>query len=97
MRELVIKKSAFESIELLVDYLIEVVKMPNTARGYALKMIAFAESLSENPFAHAICRQYRLSKKNLRCAVFDKKWIFVYSVNETHVIIKDIIWGAKLS
>lgn len=80
----------------IADYIEHEIKMPETAYRYAEKLISFGQTLIDFPLKYPICKNEKLSKRNLRCAVFDKKWIFAYKVTENYVIIKDIIWGGSL-
>ena len=73
----------------IADYIEHEIKMPE-------KLISFGQTLIDFPLKYPICKNEKLSKRNLRCAVFDKKWIFAYKVTENYVIIKDIIWDGSL-
>ncbi len=37
-----------------------------------------------------------LAKKGLRCATFDKKWVFAYKIGAKSIIIHHIIWSGLL-
>ena len=81
------------SIISLADYISDEIKMPLTASRYADKMGAFGLLLGVNPFAWPVCSSSLYKSKNYHCAVFDKKWVFVYSITNNRVIIQDVIHG----
>lgn len=94
--KLLIRRSAFISIENITDYIATEIKMPLTAQRYADKMITFGFSLGKYYNAYPLCRNKKLATQNLRCATFDKKWIFAYAVKKDSVVIHKIIWGGRL-
>ena len=96
MRELLVKYRANNKVEEIADFIVTTYKMPLTAINYAQRIIDFMLDLQKNPFAYAICRNYILSKNNLRCATFEKRWIVVYKVTEKHIIVEDIILGSTI-
>lgn len=94
--KVLIRKSAFSSIEKIADYIATEIKMPLTAQRYADKLIEFGFSLGKYYHAYPICRTEKLASQNLRCATFDKKWVFAYEVKADSVVIHKILWGGGL-
>lgn len=84
---------ASHSILSLADYISDEIKMPITASRYADKIKDFGLSIGTNPNAWPICNSKKYSVLNYRCAIFDKKWVFVYSITTKHVIIRDVVNG----
>ena len=97
MSEVLFGPLARKSIKELAEYLSEEIKMPETARNYANKMIDFGIALAKKPSAHAICRNRAWAKRKLRCATFDKKWVFAYRQNKTNLVIYHIKHGKLIS
>jgi hypothetical protein len=92
-----IKKSALEQIEQIADYITNEIKMPETALNYTDKLIEFGLSLGKYYKAYPLCNNPKLASHALRCATFDKKWIFAYRIGKRSVIIHHLIWGGKLN
>ena len=84
---------ASQNILSLADFISDEIKMPITASRYAEKMKVFGLSIGANPNAWPICNSKKYSTHNYHCAVFDKKWVFVYSITPKHVIIRDVVNG----
>jgi hypothetical protein len=91
-----IKKSAFKSIEQIADYIALEIKMPETALRYADKLIAFGYDLGKHYKLYTPCKNIKLAKQGLRCATFDKKWVFAYKIGNNSVIIHHIVWAGIL-
>jgi len=94
--KVLIRKSAFSAIEKIADYIATEIKMQLTAQRYADKLIDFGFSLGTYYNAYPVCRNKNLAAKKLRCATFDKKWVFAYELRKDSVVIHQIIWGGKL-
>jgi hypothetical protein len=94
--KVVVRKAVFRNIDEIAEHIIHTVKMPETALRYADRLIKFGSDLGKYPYAHALCRDLKLAENKFRCAVFDKKWIFVYKVFSTHVVIHRLVWGGQI-
>lgn len=94
--KVLIRKSAFSSIERIAGYIATEIKMPVTAQRYADKLIAFGFSLGTYYNAYPVCRNQKLAAQNLRCATFDKKWVFAYAIKKNNIVIHRIIWAGML-
>ncbi len=90
-----IKPKAEKQITAVSVY-IEEKGFPFTAEKFAGKMYDFAESLALFPFGYPVCRNNLLKKKNYRCAVFHKDYIFVYKVYRDRLTIHQVIHGSRL-
>jgi hypothetical protein len=91
-----IKKSALKSIESISDYVIFEIQMPETAIKYTNRLIEFGYDLGKHFDAYTVCKNKELAKRGLRCATFDKKWMFAYKVGAKNIIIHKIIWAGRL-
>ena len=94
--KVIIKKSALESIEQIVDYISSEIKLPETALRYTDKLIEFGFDLGKYYKIYTPCKNIKLAKRGLRCATFDKKWVFAYKIGSKSVIIHQIIWAGLL-
>lgn len=70
--------SARKSILGLSKYLIEEIKAPLTAEKYISKMEVFAINLGKFYSAFSECKNKKLAARKLKCAVFNKKWVFAF-------------------
>lgn len=95
MKVLFTKKSK-NSIFSLIDYLSDIIQMPETAARYADRMHEFGLALGVTPYGWPICKSISLSQKGYRCAVFEKQWIFVYSILNNRIIIQDVKNGSLI-
>jgi len=81
----------------LVKYVTDEIKMPETALTYADKMKEFADkTIGGTHSAFSICRNNFLALQNLKCATFDKKWVFAFKVIKNKVVIFHVINGKLL-
>ena len=69
---------------------------PDTAEMYVNRLIRFANSLSSLSERYPICRHKYFAINNLRCAVFEKTYIFVYKILGNNLIIYNVIHGNRL-
>jgi plasmid stabilization system protein ParE len=95
VRQVVFLPDADSAIENIGTYIAEK-GYPDTAEKYVEQMIDFANSLSILSQRYPVCRHEYLALHNFRCAVFDKKYIFIYKVSYTRLIIHTIIHGSRL-
>ncbi|MFY9308762.1 MAG: type II toxin-antitoxin system RelE/ParE family toxin [Bacteroidia bacterium] len=80
------RKNASESIAKIAYYITEK-GYPDNAKRFAEKFYEFGNSLAAFATKYPICKQAKLAKHKLHCAVFHKNYIFVYkSVKNTLVI-----------
>ena len=86
-------KSARDTIVSLANYLADEIQMPATAERYANKMFEFGNQLSKVATAYTLCKEKSWAKRKLRCATFDKKWVFAYRQNKTNLVIYHIKLG----
>jgi len=96
MKQVRIKQAAFKSIENIADYIFREIKMPDTAVKYTNRLLKFGFDLSNNHIAYPLCKNKVLSKRNLHCATFDKKWVFTFTINKHTVVIHQILWGGSV-
>lgn len=89
----VLTRKALNNLKKLTSYIVSEIKMPQTGYRYGKKMRLFAKAIGTNPNAWPICNSKKYSTHNYRCAIFDKKWVFVYSITPKHVVIRDVVNG----
>lgn len=90
------RRTALRSVSEIAGY-IEEKGSVYQARQYAKRLHAFGVSLGNFPMKYATCRNLVLAKLELRCATFDKMYVFVYGVSDAGVEIFAVINGATLS
>jgi len=93
--EVFLKPLAERQITAIAIY-IEEKGYPFTAEKFAENLYSFAESLSAFPKKFPLCRNTMLAKRNYRCAVFKKKYIFVYKIAGTQVTVFKVIHATRL-
>ncbi|MCB0806421.1 MAG: type II toxin-antitoxin system RelE/ParE family toxin [Bacteroidales bacterium] len=64
---------------------------PENALRFANALYNFGESLGEYPEKYPICRNPIWAKRNLRCAVFRKDYLFIYKIFEKEVVIYNVV------
>ncbi|MFH1322117.1 MAG: type II toxin-antitoxin system RelE/ParE family toxin [Bacteroidota bacterium] len=91
VEELEWKEKAEVSLQNIYLYIYQ--DSPVNAMKYFKKLIDFGNSLIILPDKYPICKQKSLARRKMRCAVFDKTYIFVYKVVRNILIIYNIIHG----
>ena len=90
MRKVVISDLVLRKITELESYLINELKLSETAALHrSARMRAFVHSLNL-PADYPLCRFKRWCTLGYRCAVFEKNWIFAYEIFAGGIIIRDI-------
>lgn len=89
------RKEAAQSIASIADYISEK-GFSETSKQYAGRLYAFGESLLVFPGKYPICRFQKLAMRNLRCAVFEHNYIFIYKIVKHILIIYNVIHGKRL-
>jgi len=92
--EIVVKERAAVS---MAEIMIYISKEGNPDRAYKLyeEFYAFIQTLSTFPNKYPVCRKPRLFKKNYRCAVFKKNYIFVYKPYKTKLVVYNVIHSSR--
>jgi len=85
------KEKAEKSLQDIYLYIYQ--DSPVNALKYYNKLIYFGKSFANFPEKYPICKQKILSIRKLRCAVFDKSYIFVYKKVKNTVVIYNVIHG----
>lgn len=91
-----LSRKADASIQLLVDYLSNEIRMPETARQYAIRLREFGLSLGKNQSSYNLCRDKIWASQGLKCATFDKKWVFAFKVQKNGLLVIHHIKLGKL-
>ena len=94
--KVLIRRTALRTVEQLAAYITDEIKMPATALAYTEKLIEFGMSLGKYYNAYPLCNDKKLLAQELYCATFDKKWVFVYRIGTSSVIIQRIVWGGNI-
>ncbi len=89
-------QQAFETIQFLMKYLVEEIKMPSTAIKYIFRMRAFGDSLATNSNTYPLCRHKQWATQGLKCATFDKKWVFAFKAQKNGLLVIHHIKLGKL-
>ena len=66
---------------------------PETAHKFRKKLYSFGNSLAHLSQRYPICKQPQLAKRNMRCAVFQKTYIFVYKKVKNTLVVFNVIHG----
>jgi hypothetical protein len=95
--KVLVKPAAVRSINKLVEYITAEIQMPETGMRYGEKMIDFAITLGENWKAYNNCNYSPWNKLGLKCAVFDKKYVFAFNTIKDNVVIYYVRHGNTLA
>ena len=94
--KVIFKKKARQAILSAVLY-IEEQGFPINADSFYIRLLDFGESLSFYPDKYPLCRFPILAERMLRCAVFEKIYIFVYKVIAGELVIYDVIHARRMN
>jgi plasmid stabilization system protein ParE len=64
---------------------------PDNAIKFANELFDFGQSLADFPEKYPVCRKKNWAKRNLRCAIFKKDYIFIYRVSQNELIIYNVV------
>jgi plasmid stabilization system protein ParE len=92
----IVSDAAEEDIAENIDYIAER-GSPGNAGKLHKRMLAFIPTLGEMPEKYPVCRHKRFGKKQYRCAVFEKSYVFVYAINKNNVLLLRVIHGLRFS
>lgn len=70
---------------------------PYTAEKLVERMYDFGNSLSVFPNKYPLCRNKKFAKHGYHCAVFEKKYIFLYKVIGKQLIVFNVVHGRRIS
>jgi plasmid stabilization system protein ParE len=68
---------------------------PMTAQHFKKELFRFGNSLGKFPGRYPICRKPGFRKRNYRCAVYRKKYIFIYKPFKTEIVIYNVIHSSR--
>jgi len=74
-----------------IAFYIEQKGYPETAEKFTEKLVNFGNSLAGFPDAYPVCKQLQFFRRNMRCAVFHRNYIFIYKVVNNILIIYNVI------
>ena len=69
---------------------------PDTAEKFACKLYDFGDGIGIIPEGFPTCRNKIFAKRNFRCAVFQKDYIFVYKVFKSKITIYLVIHASRI-
>jgi plasmid stabilization system protein ParE len=64
---------------------------PITANRFTVKLYKFGNSLAGFPDKYPVCRKKAWAKRNLRCAVFKKNYVFIYKLFNDELVILNVV------
>ena len=88
------RKEASESIAKIANYIVDK-GYPKTSKKFTDKLYEFGHSLNIFPDKYPLCRNAKLAKRNLRCAVF-KDYAFIYKVVHRNLVLYNVIHGKRM-
>lgn len=93
--KVVYKQKAAISISLFAFY-IENKGYPITATRFNNNLYEFGNSLANFPNKYPVCRKASWAKRNLRCAVFKKNYIFIYKLLEDELVVFNVVHASSI-
>ncbi len=90
------KPRAEIQIQEVGKYIIEEIKMPETGLKYLERMNNFALNIGAVHNAYTICRDTKWALKQLKCAIFDNKWIFAFKMINNKIVIYEVKHGKNI-
>ena len=88
--KIIYKKRAAFAISKIALY-IEGKGYPITANSFTSKLYQFGNSLADFPDKYPVCRKEVWAKRNLRCAVFKKNYVFIYKLVNDELVIFNVV------
>jgi len=88
--KIIYKKRAADSISKIAFY-IERKGYPITANRFTSELYKFGNSLAVFPDKYPVCRKGVWAKRNLRCAVFKKNYVFIYKLVNDELVIFNVV------
>ncbi|MBI9036964.1 MAG: type II toxin-antitoxin system RelE/ParE family toxin [Bacteroidales bacterium] len=88
--EIIFKDQASRSITEIRIYISEQ-GFPDFANQFMIELFNFGFALKNFPKKYPLCRKPILFRKEFRCAVFKKKYIFIYKLHRNKVVIYNVI------
>lgn len=92
--EIIFKEQASDSITGIMIYISEQ-GYPETAQKFKKELYNFGNSLINFPQRYPICRKPSFTKKKYRCAVYKKKYIFIYKPLKNKLVIYNVIHSSR--
>lgn len=69
---------------------------PENAEKFANKLYDFGDSLGILPVSFPVCRNKVFAKRNFRCAVFHRDYVFVYKVFKNKITIHLVVHTSRI-
>ncbi len=89
-RKVVFRPKTISKIRDIAIY-IEGKGYPITAEKFIQHLFDFGESLGDFPDKYPVCRKKAWAKRNLRCAVFRKNYVFIYKLFNDELVILNVV------
>lgn len=93
--QVIFREKAKRSIKDIALY-IEESGYPETSEKFSQRLVEFGYSLATFPNKYAVCRFKRFARYNLRCASFERNYIFVYKLVKNELLIYTIAYTKRL-
>ncbi|MBI3500771.1 MAG: type II toxin-antitoxin system RelE/ParE family toxin [Bacteroidetes bacterium] len=93
--EIIYKPRANRSIKAISKYIRDK-GYPDTSEKYAARLYDFGDSLANFPEKYPVCRFKKLADRNLRCAVFEQNYIFIYKTIHHRLVIYNVVHGRAI-
>jgi plasmid stabilization system protein ParE len=94
--ELVYSNEFLENIESITDYISNEYDTPQTAIKFISNLFAFGNAIANHPEAYPICKYPIWANQNMRCAIYKKKWVFVFKIHKNGIVVYHIKNGKLL-
>jgi plasmid stabilization system protein ParE len=94
--KIIFKRKAADSISIIGVYISDK-GYPATASEFIDKLFQFGNSLADFPEKYPVCRKKDWAKRNLRCAIFKKDYIFIYSIHKDELIIYNVVHALAIA
>jgi plasmid stabilization system protein ParE len=70
---------------------------PITAHKFIGELYEFGNSLVEFPEKYTVCRKEAWVKRNLRCVVYKKNYIFIYKIFIDELVIYNVVHARTIT
>ncbi|MBM3435657.1 MAG: type II toxin-antitoxin system RelE/ParE family toxin [Bacteroidetes bacterium] len=94
--KVVYKRAAADSITSIGDFIAHT-GYPQTAGQFIQLLYDFGNSLADFPEKYPVCRKQDWAKRNLRCAIFRRDYIFIYRILKNELTIYNVVHARTIA
>ncbi len=95
--EVVFRKSAQKSISKVIAYIHAELQMPETAQSFSNRIRHFVfDELPTQITLNQFCSKQSWAKRELRCVVFEQKYVVAYKVLNEKLNVYHFVHGSKI-